>query len=153
MYQSADRSSYSPQAHQPLALTNIVCSGSTGQVPPSRGSPPCHGREAYDLENLCPGPHRDVTGYVPFSTSTSPGWALYAPVFDSGELPASPPLSMHEVVSLTTELHSAPCRSASRGCSLAIPTGGLPCGLFFSYQPGDRRRLAPRHCGLTTGYR
>src|SRR3712207_4668027 len=55
---------------------NSVCSGWTGQVPPARSSPPCHGREAYDLENLYPGPHRDVTGYVPFSTSTSPGWAL-----------------------------------------------------------------------------
>ena len=64
-----------------------------------------------------------------------------------------PPLSMYEVVRLTTELLSAPCRSAGRGCSLAIPTGGLPCGLLFSYQPVDRRRLAPRHCGLTTGYR
>jgi hypothetical protein len=29
----------------------------------------------------------------------------------------------------------------------------LLCGLLLSYQPVDRRRLAPRHCGLTTGYR
>ena len=35
---------------------------------------------------------------------------------------------MHEVVSLTTELLPAPCRSASRGRLLAIPTGGLRVG-------------------------
>jgi hypothetical protein len=84
-----------------------------GPGPPTRGSLPCHGREAYDWENLYPGPRRDVTGYVPFSTSTSPGWAPYAPVFGSRELSASPPLSMHEVVSLTTEL--LPARVAAAG--------------------------------------
>jgi hypothetical protein len=47
----------------------------------------------------------------------------------------------------------APCRSASRGRSLAIPTGGSRVGSYFPHQPVARRRLAPRYCGLTTGYR
>src|SRR3712207_3314359 len=47
MYQSADRRSYNTHARQPSAPTNSVCSGSTGQVIPSRGSPVCHGRDVY----------------------------------------------------------------------------------------------------------